>query len=84
MKTEMTITIQLSEPYLSVLRKWSSISRTLNAAKIVCDKFTYVENVERSDKETAYWCKHELDIIEPALDALHQIVRNEIWKKDKE
>ncbi len=72
----MKITIEIDEPYLDVLRKWASVSRTLNTAKAAC------EFANDQDAERFNWCLKELDIIEPALNALHQIIRNEIWQTD--
>jgi hypothetical protein len=80
-KDEMTVTITLSEPYLNILRKWASVSRTLNTAKGACEIAAYKSNDE-SDKERLRWCEKELTTIEPALNYLHHVVRNEIWKED--
>lgn len=67
----MKITIEITEPHLSVLSKWASVGRTLRTAQAACDS---------SEDETFNHCSNELEVIIPALDYLHYTARAEIWR----
>lgn len=72
----MKITIDLPDHYAEVLSKWASVSRTLRGvlSAIVEENFS---NIRVDDLDI--FTKELEELILP-LDALHQLVRAEIWK----
>ena len=80
----MKITIELDESYAKILSQWASVSRTLNTAKQMCNHIVDNDDLDSTLREKANWCQLELDCIEPALNYLHQLVRQEIWKQNQD
>ena len=69
----MKITIELPDQYVEPLSRWASVSRTLtNAASLIDDHVA----LDADEWDTA----GELRELEPPLNALHQAVRNELWR----
>lgn len=75
-------TITVCEPYLKILENWASVSRTLNTAKQACEE---IDNdlMTKGDKEKFDFCAKELETLTPALDYLHQLVRDNSWYEGK-
>ena len=76
----MKITIELDESYIQILAEWVSVSTTLNTAKKAC---AYINTENLTVQEKFLQCEKELNAIEPALNYLHQLVRQEIWKQNQ-
>lgn len=76
----MRIEIDINDPYIDVIRKWASVSRTLNQAKKACR--VAADHSDETDAEKFIWCLNELRQIEPAIDALHQTAQSAIWEQD--
>lgn len=76
-----TITIEIHEPYLKVLSKWASVSRTLKTAKS-CTAKASTEGSEFSEveREKYAYCEQELEDLIPALDHLHVQAREQLWQ----
>jgi hypothetical protein len=74
----MKITIELSDRDVEVLKKWASVSRTLNNASYCCDELLDLTEDGRL-VDRAHLCIEELEEIGPVLDRLHYIVRDQIW-----
>ena len=72
------VTITIHEPYLAVLEKWASVSRTLNTATNACNDAG--KQLSEADKETYWFCRDELERLTPALNHLHQQVRDQLWQ----
>lgn len=72
----MKVTITVSDHYVSVLRKWASVSRTLNEAKRLI--LTVDPDSEEGDSREA--CYQELVDLEPSLNALHMAFRSAVWE----
>ena len=74
----MIVTIDVPDCYVRMLSEWASVSRTLNLAR------HYLENGRLLDDpieaQVADILAEELHMIEPALNALHQVVRTALWK----
>jgi hypothetical protein len=71
----MRVTIDIEVRDAQVLSKWASVSRTINLA---------IQLLERPDPDPddATHCILALKAIEPALNRLHQLAREEIWKRE--
>ena len=72
----MKVTIDLSEcPHVTSYIKWCSVSRTMKNAGIAIEELL----PEGKVPDNAGIAMEELEILGPAMDWLHQAVRNEIW-----
>ena len=72
-----TVTITIPEPYLSVLSKWASVSRTLRTAEDACDSVG--NKLTDAEIERFGFCATELRALIPALDFLHKQCQQQLW-----
>ncbi len=75
----MKVIIEIPDMDVKILSQWASVSRTLNEAKRHCG-YSAISNDDEHARYRADVCEDELNEIEPALNRLHQSVRNEIWQ----
>ncbi len=76
------VLVTISENYLKILSKWASVSRTLNTARAACDDIQEMDNLVANIQEKYQHCSHELEVLTPALDNMHQIIRSKLWQVD--
>ncbi len=72
----MKITIDIPDRDVEILKKWASISRTLNTAKEACDIAAHSDDSDTREKMN--YCEQELDVLEPMLNNLHVAVREQL------
>ncbi len=77
----MIVTVEIPENYAKVLSEWASVSRTLRTAEEGCEEARDKGDERLTDK--FQHCAQELEALIPALDFLHQAVRNELWKSQR-
>jgi len=87
----MKIEIEINEPYLTTLKKWASVSRTLNKSidiieQDAADLEAMMERLkDDNDKlDEMNMNLEELRALEPALNALHQALREVLNIKDRD
>lgn len=63
-----------------MLSQWASVQRTITEARRLLLNCTENEDVTT---DAIHACVDELGDIGPALDCLHQLVRNQLWAQQK-
>ena len=74
----MRVVIDIPDMDLRTLARWASVSRTMKEA------IRLIENNTIDDTERAIMCQEEMEQLEPVLDRLHRVVRNELWSIEAE
>lgn len=87
----MKILLDLSEwQHLDLLKRWASVSRTLDTAMQLIARFECQINADSTDDEgeaLAEQCSYthgEIEEIKPMLDSLHQYIRSAVWAREAE
>lgn len=77
----MKVLIEVNEPYLELLKRWASVSRTMKQATDLLSQAVCAEGATL-DVEEFNACISELEALEPALNSLHQTTRSELWRRE--
>ncbi len=83
----MKVTIELPPQHMEFYRKWASVSRTLNGSKELLRGYYEEQQKIAGTEEQLDDIQanlEELDACEPALNALHHAVRDQIWEQDRQ
>ena len=71
-----------NETYLAMLGRWASVSRTLHESERLLEGFLSSDPKDKPEAWEVINNVEELTSLEPAINALHQTVRMEIWKEE--
>ena len=81
----MELIIDIGEgQYLTTLTKWASVSRTLNESTRLLHEYLFSLDEDPEFETLISQINSNLEELEsmgPALNYLHQLVRNQIWEK---
>lgn len=79
----MKITIELGDNYIPTLKKWASVSRTLNEARRLLEEYSEL-NTDPNVDDQIDANYDELGEIEPGLNHLHQALREALARQESE